>query len=755
MRLHDVTMSTAVAPPPGSPTPTRHSGAVRTTLPIPPPTVRPLAAVTDRLARSDGGVTVVVAPGGYGKTSQVALWAGSDPRCVAWIDLETGHDAAERLLEVIVEALADVAEVTIAMSGARTRTPDQFTTLVAPELGRALAQCTTPFVLVFDDVHHIRSQPSADLLDALVRNVPAASTIVLIGRSEPPLPLPALRARGRATDVTIEQLALDASETRAVAEGMGGRLDDSILEDLIRDTDGWPLGVHLIGGALAQGDTAAPGMRRTPADAAALAHHYVEDEWLRGLEPEDADLLRRVSGLGWLSGALCDHVLGTSDSGIRLQRLHSNGLLVAPLDRRGDSFRVHQVIRDTLDESFRRRDRHAHREVHQRACDWFESTGAIDRAVEQALRVDDVQRAERLVIEHGVSYHTRGHTRTLAAWLDAIPRQQVLASPDLCLMSAVVALGTGDGEAAAAWTRFGEHALGGDREAAIGAKLRSFRSMLWLDPLEESLDMATRAADELTPGPWRALARTTQGALSFALGDDTTAIDAFTQASAECQAIGAPTIQSTALAHLAIVLSSTGQPDEALRTARRARQLLRDHDLEHMPSLALVFAVSALVESTSGDTDAARGDLMLARTQLVYLHSIAEWHHLQANIASAYASLRLGDLVAARMFRHEAELLLEHHVDAVRCRQQVADLSQQLRSAQDVLPCGPSSLSTAELRVLHYLPTNLTHEEIAARLYVSRNTTKSHAASIYRKLGVASRSEAVEVARTAGLLTAT
>ena len=751
-----MTMTTAGTPRPQvPPRRTLRSGAMRETLPVPSQTVRPRAAVADRLARSDGGVSVVVAPGGYGKTSQVALWAGSDRRTVGWIDLEPGHDDAEQLLEVIVEALAVAADVHIEMPGTGGRTPHQFTTRVTPELGRAIGRSATPFVLVFDDVHHLRSQPSVDMLDALVRNVPATSTIVLIGRAAPPLALAALRAQGRAIDVTTEQLSLDASETRAVAEAMGAQLDDSILEDLIRDTDGWPLGVHLVGGALAEADDTSPGTRRTEADAVALARHYVEDEWLRGLEPADANLLRRVSGLGWVSSALCDHVLGASDSGMRLERLHTNGLLVAPLDRHGDFFRVHQVIRDTLDESFQRRDRDAHRDVHQRACDWFESTGAIDRAVEQALRVDDVERAERLVIEHGASYNTRGQTRTVERWLHAIPRPHVLASPGLCLVSAVVSLGTGDGEAAAAWTRFGEHAVGergGDREEAIGSMLRSFRSMLWLDPLHETLAMAERAADELAPGPWRALARTTQGALLFALGDDIAAIDAFSGASAESLAIDAPTIQGIGLAHLALVLSATDQPDRALRIARQARQLVRDRGLEHMPSLALVMATSALVESTAGDTDVARGDLMVARTHLAYLQSVADWHHLQANIALAYASLRLGDLVAARMFLREAESLAEHHGDAVRYKQQVADLAQQLRSAKDVLPCGPSSLTTAELRVLHYLPTNLTHEEIAARLFVSRNTTKSHAASIYRKLGVASRSEAVKVARAAGLL---
>lgn len=61
-------------------------------------------------------------------------------------------------------------------------------------------------------------------------------------------------------------------------------------------------------------------------------------------------------------------------------------------------------------------------------------------------------------------------------------------------------------------------------------------------------------------------------------------------------------------------------------------------------------------------------------------------------------------------------------------------------------------LTPAELRLLHRLPTHLSFREIADELYVSLNTVKTQTGSIYRKLGVSSRTEAVACARTAGLL---
>jgi DNA-binding CsgD family transcriptional regulator len=61
-------------------------------------------------------------------------------------------------------------------------------------------------------------------------------------------------------------------------------------------------------------------------------------------------------------------------------------------------------------------------------------------------------------------------------------------------------------------------------------------------------------------------------------------------------------------------------------------------------------------------------------------------------------------------------------------------------------------LTAAELRLLHYLPTHLSFREIADELVVSINTVKSQGQSVYRKLGVASRREAVACAEAAGLV---
>ncbi len=61
-------------------------------------------------------------------------------------------------------------------------------------------------------------------------------------------------------------------------------------------------------------------------------------------------------------------------------------------------------------------------------------------------------------------------------------------------------------------------------------------------------------------------------------------------------------------------------------------------------------------------------------------------------------------------------------------------------------------LTDTELRVLRYLPSNLTVAEIAGEIYLSVNTIKTHLRSIYAKLDAHSRSQAVEHARDLGLM---
>jgi LuxR family maltose regulon positive regulatory protein len=85
---------------------------------------------------------------------------------------------------------------------------------------------------------------------------------------------------------------------------------------------------------------------------------------------------------------------------------------------------------------------------------------------------------------------------------------------------------------------------------------------------------------------------------------------------------------------------------------------------------------------------------------------------------------------------------------------QVDELGEEIRALAGRRDGRQSGLTTAELRLLPLLTTHLSFREIAAELYVSRNTVKTQAISVYRKLNASSRSEAIARARELGLVDA-
>jgi LuxR family maltose regulon positive regulatory protein len=117
----------------------------------------------------------------------------------------------------------------------------------------------------------------------------------------------------------------------------------------------------------------------------------------------------------------------------------------------------------------------------------------------------------------------------------------------------------------------------------------------------------------------------------------------------------------------------------------------------------------------------------------------------------AKAFVELADVAGARRVMRDAADVLALRPRLGRIVSEHAALKNRLAE----LPAGsvgPSSLTTAELRLLPLLVTHLTYPEIGERLYVSRHTVKTQALSIYRKLGVSSRTDAVERARAVGLI---
>lgn len=713
---------------------------------IPARSVSPLRSVAEKLRQAEGRSALVRAPGGYGKTSQMAAWLADDPRRIAWIVLGRAERDPAVLARRIASSLRGVVGTAVQEPGDAPRPPDEV-------VCRALRRAGPPFVLVLDDVQEVEGVPAIDLLDLLVQNVPAGSTVVLVGRSEPPMHVARWRCNDALVDITASDLLIGEHEAAQLLGDLGVTLAGDDIRRLVEETEGWPAGIRLAALALQEtGDRLAPARLDALGRDRAVAR-YLREEWVGALRPGDKDLLLRCSGLTLLSGPLCDSVLGRSDSGERLERLSRDRSMVVALDDDGRQYRLHGLLRQVLADDFERSDRDGHRMLAVRASEWFEAADQIDEAVHHAVAAGDLERAARLIRRHAPSFHTLGEYRTVERWVQALDRSHLIESPALCLIASLTALGLGDHEAAAAWVRFGTRVLetGNDADVVTGFQLATLRSLLTVGPIGPALVDALLAHEGLPPGNWHAGAAQALGLAAFAVGDLGRARDAFAEAVTEARLVGAITIEAISRSHLAIIDLAEGNAHRARTGARAARSLLHSHQLEHMPTLVLVTAMSAVVEAMDGDLPLARAEAALTRQHLPRIRSVGATTNVQARLALAHTALLCGDRDEVRSLINETKQFLRSQPDAVQPRAQIEAIDAQL-AAYARTAIGRSSLSNAELRVLHYLPTNLSLADIGQRLYISRNTAKTHAAAVYRKLNVTSRSDAVVAARAAGLL---
>ena len=207
-----------------------------------------------------------------------------------------------------------------------------------------------------------------------------------------------------------------------------------------------------------------------------------------------------------------------------------------------------------------------------------------------------------------------------------------------------------------------------------------------------------------------------------------------------------------ALCERSLVAMARGEWDRAEVLAGQARTVLRRAGIEESYATPLVSAVQARVAMHRGDVTAARQELITAQRLRPLLTYALPYFAVQARIELARVHLALADLAGARTLMREVDELLRRRPGLGTLVGQAGALRARLAREHGSGVPGASALTAAELRLLPLLSTHLSFPEIGEELFLSRNTIKSQAMSIYRKLGVSTRSQAVTRSRELGLL---
>ena len=418
----------------------------------------------------------------------MAQWIAAQgaERSTAWVSLEPADNEPTTFWAYVVAAVArvlpgvgDAARDLLADGQARA---DR----AIAALVNDLATVSGDLVIVLDDVHVIESPEIGDGLAFLLDHLPPQVHLVILTRSDPPLPLARMRARGELVEVRAADLRFTTDEAAAyLNDQMGFALAGAEVDTLEARTEGWIAALQLAAISMRGREDVASFIASFAGDDRYVVD-YLADEVLERQPEAIRDFLLRTAVLDRFTGPLCDAVTAGTGGSAMLESLERANLFLVPLDDQRRWYRYHHLFADLL--RTRLLDQHPDdvAEIHRRASAWWEAHGEPAEAIGHALAAGDVDRAADLV-ELEVRRLLRGrHELTIRRWLDALPDRVYEVRPVLADTHGGVLLATGQTD-------------GVDRRLAQAER--------WLDAIGSDDAEATAAGDGMIAADLEALRR--------------------------------------------------------------------------------------------------------------------------------------------------------------------------------------------------------------------------------------------------------
>lgn len=716
-----------------------------------PPRIRPEtvdrpALLTRRLS-SPARLGVVSGPAGFGKSTLLAQCHAVDP-LPAWLSLSPEANDPVVLWWSLISSLGTIIgdfgrDYRDRLLIAGTAVLDDVITSVTNEL----AEHQLPVHLFLDDVHLVENPTCRRSLHRFISSLPAGVRVTIASRDSAPLPLARLRVDGELIEITAAELAFSADMAHEMIERLGATIDTRQLEILVGRTEGWPAGLQLAGMALTRvgdADEFVTGFNGTDNDVA----DYLIGEVLETVTPDERDFMIETSVLPRLSGGLCDAVTGRHDGAELLVRLERTNAFVIALDRDGRWFRYHHLFADLLTAELQRRRAGDVAGLHARAFEWFRDDGQIAEAIPHALEAGERDGAADLLCGHWFTLMGTGRLGTVCALLDRFADDEITGHQPLAIAAAFASGFAGRPRAARRFLDAADRTTYDgpppDGSVSMESSLALTRGSLALDGVDAALADGLRAYDLEPPGsPGHQLAALIVGLALVMRGEVDESTPYFERAEQGPDEIS----RVYALAELSLGQLDRGEHDRAAASAAEACRLVTELRSEDLFVAATAHAAKALAAVAMGDERQARIDLRSATRSMESLGHAMPMDAIHTRIQLSRAALVLGQHDLARQHLREARVVTDTVDDVGIMRNQIDDLTAQLSIVEsEVRPHAAPEFTDREVEVIALLGTPLTTKEIGEELFLSRNTIKTYLRRIYRKLGAASREEAVLIA---------
>ena len=447
-------------------------------------------ALFERLSAPEGGgVVLVCAPAGSGKTMLLRSWieaAGLQDR-VGWVSVERGEQDAQRFWLTVIDALAGAVSFVQPVAPA----PTFGGRAVIDQLMSDLSGLEAPAVLVIDDLHELGSADALSLLELFLGRLPRALRVVLATREDPGLGLHRLRLAGQLTELRAPDLRFSMEEMIELLRSEGITLSDGGMGLLYERTEGWAAGLRLAAISLAHH----PDPERLVTEFSGSERNvagYLLAEVLGRQPPEVREMLLRTSVLDRVCGPLADFLTGGSGAERMLQELEDANAFVTSLDAGRSWFRYHHLFADLLQLELRRAAPAVVGSLHRAAAQWHEQEGYIVEAIRHAQAARDWPLASRLLADHHIDLTFDGRTGSISQLLSVFPDDVVGADAELALVFATARLLRGALEKSAAYVDLAGRladTVAGERRPGFDVLLAELRLVLarWRGDLETAL----------------------------------------------------------------------------------------------------------------------------------------------------------------------------------------------------------------------------------------------------------------------------
>jgi LuxR family maltose regulon positive regulatory protein len=625
------------------------------------------------------------------------------------------------------------------------------------ELLNGLAGYDGRVVIVLDDLHHVRSERGLRALIHAAEGLPASTRIVATTRSDPGRRMSRLRARGALGELRARDLAFTVLEARELlVERAGLKVDLGDVKLLVDRTEGWAAGVSLAALWLTGRTTPSAEIQEFSADHRHVAD-YLTTEVLDALDDKTRGFLLGTSVLNRFTAGLCDAVLGSDDAASVLAGLERSNLFLVALDAHGGWYRYHHLFRELLSIELTATSPDKATPYRRNAIAWLLDHGLVEEALEQTAALgDDAALADLLTAEHW-RLITGGKLEVFMTWLDRLPDAEVGRLPVLAAAGALAAgLLARPASRRRRLATLAEANCSGLLDAReqryVEAVVELTRGSLFDADLDVSMAHAIRAV-ELAAGDVDELAVPALATLAYTYylrGDDASAGRVAEETVDRPDAPRRPHGLVYTEALLALLESDAGHPRAAEARARHAVALARELGLSGVSSSAL--AHHALGEALLAQDRTHDAERELERAETLRRSPEPRLDHTHSLLALVGARIARGRLTLAASELDAAHEQLDGFAEVGRLAPLAVEMARRLERAGAGAEKAVEQLTLSELQVARLLATDLSQREIAAELFVSMNTVKTHTRNLYAKLGVGSREAAVRRANELELL---